>query len=676
MKIKSMLSVAFGAIAALALALPVMAQDSPTATGAMTMDALSMRPPEGASPENIDGTRVNAKVQNEAAKILADYRRASVSDVRGARVSAIGALERLLRTDGANLSVRSFLGYLLLGNNEPKRAAEVIAPAAGKSQYEETNASNWTNLALAHYLSANYAAATDAYIELSKLSPLSVGAARFAGSAALLAGRNDQAIIFLEQVKGSSLTGDERNKALRDLATAFVRTGRNGDAVMVYEELNAAGDNSTEVLSWMGYTYLKEKQFDKAISALEKARSQSANDVAVLTNLGNAYLGRGTDEDNRKAVEVYTRLSEVAPNNPVAPYNLGVLRMKAEQWEPAAASFRRATSLAGNRSESRFAWNNLGFCLEKLGRHADSAAAYARASDLDTSSGIFARNAGMAYTRANDSANARKYLDRARAAGATGGTLDSSLIENMVREGRTAEALRMLQAQAEADSSNADVWFNIGVLSQRTNDLARAEAAYRKANELKPDDADTLRNLGVLLLEQGKEDEAVTLLEKMVGAYPASVEGKKALAAAYVKAGRLSDAVTQYREIVRLEPQNADARLNLADGLWNLGQTKDARFHYSTVLRSQPNNARANNGIGLWHLLQSDARSAEAAFRRAMNADSRYLPSYNNLAIALERLNRRAEAILVLKRALGIDPNFQDARTNLNRLENPVNMQA
>jgi Tfp pilus assembly protein PilF len=212
------------------------------------------------------------------------------------------------------------------------------------------------------------------------------------------------------------------------------------------------------------------------------------------------------------------------------------------------------------------------------------------------------------------------------------------------------------------------------VLSHRLGKKQESEAAYRKSLDIRPDDGDCLKNLGLLLIEKGEAAEAAVLLEKMTTSHPGSIDGRLALAVAYVKLDKTQEAVNVWRDVVRMDGSQTEARLNLADGLWNMGLVRDARFHYTTVLKNQPSNARALNGMGLWHLSQGDSKQAESFFRRSMNSDGNYLPAYNNLAISLERLNQKAQAILILRKALQKDPNFDDARTNLERLEKPANM--
>lgn len=669
MKVTSLLSLALGALLSAGLAAPALAQSAQDGSPALALEAVVSQPREATAPENIDGSRVNAKVQAEVKRIWDAYRaiEPNTPAQRESRVAAINRLEKLLEDDSKNLSLHSVLGYFYISNGEAGRAIPILEAIDGKSRFDETNNNTRRNLALAFYLNRDYKKAAEAYKKLSADGGMDSQAARFAGSALLLDGQYDEAAKVLDGAR-SSATGAAKTALLKDLALAYIRANKQSEALAVYEELIQDDSTDVEVLSWMGYSYNRDRRWDEAIAVLEKAKTRAATNVAVLTNLGNAYLNRGSEGDSAKALEIYRSLVQVEPRNATIHYNIGVLRMKEQQYEQAVPSFAKAVELAPG-AESRFAWNNLGFCLDRLNRHKEAAAAYARASDFDTTSATFARNAGLAFAKANMPAESRKYLDRAKANGAEDVGVSTNLVESQVREGRLAEALATLKQQAAASPDSADIWFNIGVLSYRTGDLDGSEQAYRKSLELRPDDGDALKNLGLLLVERNKSEEAVGLLEKMVGANPSSVEGRLALATAYVKVDRLSDAVGVWREVVRMDPNRSDARLNLADGLWNLGLSRDARFHYATVHRAQPNNARALNGLGLWSLEQGDAKAAEAQFRRATQADANYLPAYNNLAISLERLNRKAEAILILQRALQRDPNFRDARANLERMQ-------
>lgn len=668
---KSFVMLAFGAVLSFCMVGTAAAQTSTAGMRALSLESVLTQPVD-TKPENIDGTKVNDKTQQAAARISQDFQKAihaGGADRGQIVVETINKMEQLYRGDAKNLFVRNFLGYLYLENREAERAIEVLVPAEGRSSSEVTNRAILTNLALAYYLTENYEKAGAAYGRLASIGGGST-AYRMAGSSYLLIQDPKSAIPYLEKAANANdLTPTQRASVMKDLGIAYSRVNQDADALRVFEELVKNNQADAEAMSWMGFAYLNQKRYDEAIRVLEGAKSSGAFNLAVWTNLANAYAAVGDDTSRGKAVQLYKQIAEKDPRNPVPFYNMGTQYMTMGLYSEAITALKKGVELAPTGPQAKFALNNIGFSYEKLGKYEDAADAYAKGSDMATNNEVFARNAGMAYYRAMKNEPAVKYLERAMANGSTSEGVALVLAESYSRSGKTADAMKLLKQLGDANPNSLNIWFNLGVLTYKSGDKVNAEKAYRKALDIKPDDTDTLNNLGVLLLETNRTDEALVLFEKMTGSAKGSIDGKLSMAAALLKAGRLADAVDIWKAVLNQDQSRNDVRLNLADGLWNLGMTKDARFHYATVLKNQPNNARALNGMGLWYLLQNDNRGAENALKRAIDSDSKYMPAYNNLAIALERLNRKAEAILILEKALKIDPAFKDARTNLDRLK-------
>jgi tetratricopeptide (TPR) repeat protein len=77
--------------------------------------------------------------------------------------------------------------------------------------------------------------------------------------------------------------------------------------------------------------------------------------------------------------------------------------------------------------------------------------------------------------------------------------------------------------------------------------------------------------------------------------------------------------------------------------------------------------------LGMWHFLRGDAyrkqaktELARAEFAKAVESSGKpNALAYNNLGVALDQLGRQAEAVDPLEKAIGINPNFLDARRNL-----------
>ena len=111
-----------------------------------------------------------------------------------------------------------------------------------------------------------------------------------------------------------------------------------------------------------------------------------------------------------------------------------------------------------------------------------------------------------------------------------------------------------------------------------------------------------------------------------------------------------------------------EVRLLLADALFDTGDTKAALGMYREILIAKPKSAAALDGIGRCSLRKASYVSAEASFRRAILADKGFVPAYNNLAVVLEKMNKRSEAIAYLEKAASMDENNADVQKNLKRM--------
>ena len=54
-------------------------------------------------------------------------------------------------------------------------------------------------------------------------------------------------------------------------------------------------------------------------------------------------------------------------------------------------------------------------------------------------------------------------------------------------------------------------------------------------------------------------------------------------------------------------------------------------------------------------------------YQKAIAANPKFALPYNNLGVVRERQGRRDEALTLYRKALQVDPNYRDARLNLNR---------
>lgn len=649
---------------------PILAQ----AQAQSPLTDLVVEPQRAAAPqklpaENVDGSRVDARTQRAAAEIIRRHNDLVEAGDPEANPKTLAALLELHRQDDKNLSVITWIGYLYTLTGDQANAIPFLEKAKGASRSPEVNLQNLRNLAGAYYLSADYAKAAATLQELDQTEPGKGDTLALWGSSLVLSKRYEEAIPVLRRARAA--LGDDPD-SLRsvsvDLGLSFARTNQPQEAMGVFDDMRSDPALTADQLAWMGFIYLQNKRHNDAIQTFEAALAKDAGNLAVLNNLGTAYLQRNQEGDRDKAKQTFARLADLAQNNPVAAYNVGSMYLADGDFARAKPFLQRAAQ----GSNDPFAFNNLGRAHEGLGENQEAAANYARASDAQTSNATFARNAGFAYLRLGRQADAVKYLSRANQAGDTSPELTLALANTLNRTGQRDQALRLFTSpeMQAAMQNDADYWFNLGVLYNDLNRHTDAEDAYRRSLAIRPDDADAVNNLGVLLFQKEDYEGALAQFQRQRDLAPNNSAAQLNVAACLVRLDRLPEAIEIWRNIVRADPTRADVRLDLADALWNTGDTPGARFHYATIVRENPNSARGLNGLGMWALLQTETAQAESLFRRAVNADRRFVPAYINLAVSLERLNRVSDAVKTLEAALAVEPGNELVASELQRLRN------
>ncbi|WP_073038492.1 cellulose synthase subunit BcsC-related outer membrane protein [Desulfacinum infernum] len=131
------------------------------------------------------------------------------------------------------------------------------------------------------------------------------------------------------------------------------------------------------------------------------------------------------------------------------------------------------------------------------------------------------------------------------------------LAHALISQKRFGEALDALQALEPPypegyRSALLRLHLEEGAHWRKERDLPKAEAAYRRAVELNPDDGAPLRSLGWVLLEQGRAREAAEVFDRALALEP-DAEGSQGLLLSLEKAGRFTEAHRKAETLARAE---------------------------------------------------------------------------------------------------------------------------
>ena len=182
----------------------------------------------------------------------------------------------------------------------------------------------------------------------------------------------------------------------------------------------------------------------------------------------------------------------------------------------------------------------------------------------------------------------------------------------------------------EASRAASRALYSQGTCLLGDKKLAEAEACFREALGMNPDDADILNNLGTAVWEQGRASEAMAYYLRAHQWNPRDFGILNNLGIVLWDLGRPERAITFYRRALEFEPDSFDIQMNLGVALSDIGYFDEAL----ELLRA-------------------------AQIRRPDSADA-----WDNTGMTLARMGRWPEAMAHYDRAIELRPDFGEARRN------------
>jgi tetratricopeptide (TPR) repeat protein len=232
-----------------------------------------------------------------------------------------------------------------------------------------------------------------------------------------------------------------------------------------------------------------------------------------------------------------------------------------------------------------------------------------------------------------------------------------------VHDYAAAEAEFRAAIRLEPDDANAHTCLGLALHGQ--GKLAEEVAAHREAIRLKPDDVRAYFNLGLALSDQGKVAETIAAYREVIRLKPEYAEAHTNLGRALGAQGKLDEAIAEYREAIRLKPDLVNARANLGNALRAQGKFAEAIAAYREAIRLKPDAAEVHSDLGCALSAQGKLAEAIAEFRAAVRIKPDDATAHYNLGIALSGQGRLAEATAAYREAIRLQPEHAEAHCNL-----------
>jgi len=449
-----------------------------------------------------------------------------------------------------------------------------------------------------------------------------------------------------------------------------------GNHIAAIAELNEANriSQSADAYIEIGqiYNVLYLRNLDKkdyasqAILAFEKAESLDASDVRSYIGRGDVYIAQNAIS---KGIDYYEAAIAKDPVNPRAQAAL------ISGW---LAAIRVAPHLANNHV-------GLGTAYQIQGDFTQAERSFRRALQIDPNNQI-AQSSLDSLHKSMMKAQTASILQRA---------------VELQKESRYDESLSYYIKALNIEPENPDIHYNIGTVFQAKNDMPRAERAYTKTLELKPDHAEAKSALAMVSTARQDKDIADAFKHaidlQQMGNYPQAIEIYKKVAAdrptddavyyniatAYQAQGNYQDALTNYEKANSLKPDasyaeiirsvRADYANQILDGAireQTAGNNDAAIAGYKRVIAMVDNNASAWYNLATAYQGAAQDKEALDAYQRAYKLDPKnQTDALFFSATILEEQRKLTDAIDMYNKYIAVDPTggyVKDAKARVD----------
>ncbi len=353
--------------------------------------------------------------------------------------------------------------------------------------------------------------------DVLRRSPEHAGALRLAATLAHEAGREVEALEFIDRAiarePGVAGSHQERGTILRSL-------GRPDEALGAFREAISIARDDAAAWYGAGGALQDLNRLPESLRAYQEAVRLRPGYAEALLHIGTVITELGRPAEGLTALEAAARSR---PDLPAVQDQLGIALGAAGRWEEAAEAHRRAIALHPGAGA---AYCNLATALSALGHHRDAAEALQAALTIEPNSPDAHNRMGMVLRNLG-------YLDQA------------------VSAYRQALAGRPDFAEAH---------FNLGVLLSELDRPVEALSSYRSALAFRPEFADAHARMGAVLMKLSRPAEAITAYRLALTLRPASAGLWYELGNAMREERRVPEAVAAYSHAIELQPDHAAAR--------------------------------------------------------------------------------------------------------------------
>ncbi len=374
------------------------------------------------------------------------------------------------------------------------------------------------------------------------------------------------------------------------------------------------------------------------------------------------------------------------------------------EFERARDEFEKAIQIDAKNHRGYAGFGRAMIGLNQLGRAGEPTQ---KALELDKNSIDALVNQAEIYFASGQKKNGGDFINRAINANPNHGRLHEVRGAEATAEGKVEESITFFEAALLQNSVLGRSYLMLGEAYRKKERFKDAIATYEKALRL-PLSSDykgrlheRMSRLYTSLRQHGlaiKEAKASLFIEKdnadymmaLADAYNGAEQSEKAvktfqetlninpkLAAAYLgmgktllKSGHTQRAINTYKLLIEIEPQNAQAHYEIANAYQKRGgpAVQSAVDHFQRVVAIDTENFDAFFSLGRIYRKEKKYDIAKKNLEDATRVNPKISGAWEELGFVLSAVGETKRAILAFQKAVELEPENANARTNLGKV--------
>ena len=232
-------------------------------------------------------------------------------------------------------------------------------------------------------------------------------------------------------------------------------------------------------------------------------------------------------------------------------------------------------------------------------------------------------------------------------------------------EGRPDEAMAHYEKALALWPMAKEVHYNMGASYLARGELDKAEYHLKEVLKITPNVAKAYSELSLVYAYKGRYEESYKNGLKAVMMTPADEQVQNSFGIALVTMDRAEDALEHYRLAISIRPDFVEAYNNLGVAMDILNRPEEALRYFNKAVQIRPAYAEAYYNIGVTLQGTGNLDQAKEAYENAIRNDNAHYKAVTNLANTYYLNGDYDTAIKFYREALRINPDFQNARHNL-----------